>query len=645
MRARAGARAFAASTIALGTGAVTYALFAAHAPLTTLALLGAAVVVTELLQVPTDDDSIDPIDEHGCSFSSAVHIAAVAILGVWPAVLVAAFGVVVVDPLRRTPLRNVAFNASVFGLATLAGGGFFVLLGGTSGRLDLPAEIPAIVALALVYSVLNTVLINAIVALWSGRPLRGNVRDLFRAEVSFRVAEAAAGATLAFFVLSSPWKLVFLAPLFFAIYQAQARLALLRRETGRALETFANVVDERDPNTYRHSARVGRYVRHLARALDLPTRDVVRLGWAGRLHDLGKIAVDASVLQKPGGLDDDEWAAMKRHPRLSARLLRRYQLATAESRAVEYHHERFDGRGYYGVPADEQPLAAYFLAVADSYDAMTADRPYRQALPQAEALAEIEQGAGSQFHPLVAKAFVALQRGEDVRTTLTPEEWIELRQLAARSARRGLPSTAKLPEAATLAGVVGALLAFWLGTPAIALALASVAAIGLAGIQIQRLRGRRLAASLRDIVDASESRDSVFAAIVGRVAAVADLRWVAFVAWQEHELTGNVELERQLGSRGPEKAGLTSWLIRDAEADEEVLHGKGWELGAQGTYLAVPLRDDERLAGFLVFELGRGVPQPLDVALRATTDEIAAGLVPAAQPTASLHERRLAVAR
>src|SRR5206468_7655104 len=102
--------------------------------------------------------------------------------------------------------------------------------------------------------------------------------------------------------------------------------------------------------------------------------------WAGRLHDLGKVAVDSTVLRKPDRLDREEWAAVRRHPRLSARLLQRFEPVATQARAVELHHERVDGRGYYGVADEDLPLAAHFLIVADSYDAMTTDRPYRPSV-------------------------------------------------------------------------------------------------------------------------------------------------------------------------------------------------------------------------------------------------------------------------
>jgi HD domain-containing protein len=404
---------------------------------------------------------------------------------------------------------------------------------------------------------------------------------------------------------------------------------LLRGETARALETFANVVDERDPYTFRHSDRVADYVQRLGEAIGFPSAQVARLRWAGRLHDLGKIAVDRSVLLKPGKLDAQEWAAMSRHPRLSARLLRRFHFAVDEARAVEYHHERFDGTGYYGIPAREQPLAAHFLIVADSFDAMTTDRPYRRGLPREAALAEIEQQAGAQFHPVVAKAFVAMERGEDPTAVLTAGEREELRRLAKHRTREQTALgdyLGLLPEAAGIAGIVGALVVIALAPPLFTLVPLALAASGIALAVAERGRARRLISHLRVILAAPVSREAIFGALVSRVAELGELRWAGLVGWQEDELFGWIELEQRLTSERPREAALTSWLIRDAEAGGRVLRAGGLEVGGNGLYLAVSLLREGSTAGFLVLGLGGRPPRRLALALAACADEIEAAL-------------------
>ena len=126
--------------------------------------------------------------------------------------------------------------------------------------------------------------------------------EVLQPDFAAAAAEAGLGAILALFALGHPWNVLAVVPVALAVNQAHARVRRSRQETLHALETFANIVDERDPYTYRHSIRVAGYVDSLARALGLPYSDIDRLRWAARLHDLGKVAVDAAVLGKPGKL-------------------------------------------------------------------------------------------------------------------------------------------------------------------------------------------------------------------------------------------------------------------------------------------------------------------------------------------------------
>ncbi|HEY6835766.1 MAG TPA: HD domain-containing phosphohydrolase, partial [Gaiellaceae bacterium] len=389
--------------LAIGAGVAAIGVGAAAAtsrPLTALALLGAAALAAELLEEPENARLREPVGPGVFRVASGVDVAAVIVLGPWRGALVAGAAAFVAR-LVRMPWRLAAFQASAFGLAALAAGYAFVLGGGHPGRLTLPDDLVPLIALAIVYLMVSRGLLQLV-----------GGGETLEPDFAAAAAETGLGAVLALFAIHHPWNVLAVIPVAWAVNLAHARVRRSRLETLHALETFATIVDERDPSTYRHSVRVAGYVDELARALGLPYSDIDRLRWAARLHDLGKVAVDASALRKPGKLTPDQWGAMWRAPRLSARLLRRFELSAAEARAVELHHERHDGRGYYGVPGDELPLASHFLIVADSYDAMLSDRPYRPGLPPEVALAEIERNAGTQFHPAVAKAFVAVQRGQ-----------------------------------------------------------------------------------------------------------------------------------------------------------------------------------------------------------------------------------------
>jgi diguanylate cyclase (GGDEF)-like protein/putative nucleotidyltransferase with HDIG domain len=170
---------------------------------------------------------------------------------------------------------------------------------------------------------------------------------------------------------------------------------------------LAEALDIRDTGTGEHSQTVGHYSELAARALGFDEERIERVRLAGVLHDIGKIGISDRVLSKPGPLDADEWQEMYTHPEIGARLLSRPEFDDLRDWILA-HHERPDGLGYpRALTADEIPVEARILAVADAYEAMTADRVYRPALGEAAARAELEGGAGSQFDPAVVTAFLS----------------------------------------------------------------------------------------------------------------------------------------------------------------------------------------------------------------------------------------------
>ena len=605
------------ATVVAGLGVtVAGALDAAGRPLTALALFAAAALAAELLEEPESARIREPVGPGVFRVASGVDLAAVIVLGPWRGALVAGSAALLAR-LVRGSWRHAAFQASAFALASVAAGYGFALGGGHTGHLQLPDDLVPLAVLALVYLLVSRLLLQVVGGL-----------EVLQPDFAAAAAEAGLGAILALFALDHPWNVIAVVPVALAVNHAHARVRRSRQETLHALETFANIVDERDPWTYRHSIRVAGYVDSLARALGLPYSDIDRLRWAARLHDLGKVAVDAAVLSKPGKLRPNEWSTVWRAPRLSARLLRRFEVSAAEARAVEYHRERYDGRGYYGIPASDQPLAAHFLVVADSFDAMTSDRPYRAGLSVEEALAEIERNTGTQFHPSVAKAFVALQRGQDPFSALTEEEREEIRGASTpyripeiRGARR----LRERPELVALAGVIGALAG--VGLDQLWLVAAGVAA-AVSGFVLQawvRLRANRLARALASALAAGE-RPRVFEALDQLLRETARSDWVALVQWQEDGLGGEIELAR---GEGPAELVLMSWLVREAESRDDLLVTAAHELGGEGVYVALPLRrENSALTGFLVLHSPSALRRHVATALNSSLDAIGLALAP-----------------
>jgi HD-GYP domain-containing protein (c-di-GMP phosphodiesterase class II) len=191
------------------------------------------------------------------------------------------------------------------------------------------------------------------------------------------------------------------------VHRAVRASAQLRRDTHSALAALVEVVELRDPYTAGHSRRVAKVARALAVRLGMSPEEADHLESAGRVHDIGKVAIDPKVLLKPGKLDPAEWAEMKRHPELGAEVIARFAAYPDGYRLVRHHHEAWDGSGYPdGLTGERIPLGARILAVADTFDALTSDRPYRPRMELERALAILTDGAGGQWDPRVVEALV-----------------------------------------------------------------------------------------------------------------------------------------------------------------------------------------------------------------------------------------------
>ena len=179
------------------------------------------------------------------------------------------------------------------------------------------------------------------------------------------------------------------------------------------LKSLLSALRAHDPYTYRHSLRTVRLSLLLGRACGIAQPELRTISLGALVHDLGKIFIPGEVLHKEGSLNEEEWAAVRRHPTDGARLLLGVSPPTGVSRVVAEHHERLDGRGYpAGLSGDEIDFNSRVVAVADAFDAMTSERPYRSAAGFEAAAAELERCAGTQFDPMVVLSFLRTPRAE-----------------------------------------------------------------------------------------------------------------------------------------------------------------------------------------------------------------------------------------
>ncbi len=299
--------------------------------------------------------------------------------------------------------------------------------------------IPIAFAGAIVYYLLNVSMVALAVSLSTRTPLLSVWREKFEWLIPHYIVFAMLGLALAvaYDGLGYAGLLAFVAPplmMRFAIKQylekttksveqlRQANTELqqanrdvlqmadqLRETYDGTLEALVSALDARDQETKGHSIRVAQYMMEIAfhMGIEPGSEEWVTLQRGGLLHDIGKIGVSDTILHKPGPLDDREWVAMRRHPKIGFDVIKDIPFLAGASEIVFNHHERFDGKGYpRGLTADEIPLGARIFSLADTFDAMTSDRPYRAAQTPEASREEILRCSGTQFDPRCVQAFL-----------------------------------------------------------------------------------------------------------------------------------------------------------------------------------------------------------------------------------------------
>ncbi len=235
--------------------------------------------------------------------------------------------------------------------------------------------------------------------------------------VGIVAASSRLGDPGALVVLAAPVTIVQIATTRWMKEQA-ARLADAESAFNATLISLSKAIDLRDKDTEGHCRRVVEYSLLMGRNLKFSQEEMVRLSHGALLHDIGKIGVPDAILMKPGPLTDEEWAIMRTHPELGFQMVSDVRQLERAREIILNHHERFDGKGYpRGLRGDAIPLSARVFSIADSFDAMISDRPYRKGMPLDAARAEVRRCAGTQFDPVCVAAFDQIPDGQLRRIT------------------------------------------------------------------------------------------------------------------------------------------------------------------------------------------------------------------------------------
>ncbi len=192
-------------------------------------------------------------------------------------------------------------------------------------------------------------------------------------------------------------------------------LATAKERSIDVAEVIIGAIDARDPNLNGHSRHVQNITMTLFRYLPPQMRadiNPVSLEYASLVHDVGKLGIPEAILNKPGKLTEEEWEIMKRHPKIGVEVLKSLHSFEMVMPWIEYHHERMDGKGYYGIPGDRIPLAARIIAVADTYSAITMQRSYKAPRTHDEAITIIKEAAGTQLDAQLVSIFCNIPKEE-----------------------------------------------------------------------------------------------------------------------------------------------------------------------------------------------------------------------------------------
>lgn len=352
-------------------------------------------------------------DQLTVSFS--VHISALILFGLPVAILSSTVANIVTDLIGRRGWKKMLFNVSQYAITIYCAWYVYHLLRPASGPLDLKADSLAMILSCLTYVIVNFFLVSTVISLSQGTRLLRQLTSDVKLEMIHFATLVPVSLLIVILYNYEPFSIIILLlPLAMAHFSFD-NYVTLRTESKKTLEVLADIIDKRDAYTAQHSFRVANYCEAIAHKLKLKPYDYETLVTAARVHDLGKVSVPDSILLKNNGLKPEERDLIVDHAMIGYQILTNLRFYKDSAKFVLYHHEWYDGTGYpEGLKGEEIPLGARIMAVADSFDAMTSDRPYRKAMGVEEALAEIVNNSGTQFDPKIVDVFVQIIRDESL---------------------------------------------------------------------------------------------------------------------------------------------------------------------------------------------------------------------------------------
>ncbi len=338
----------------------------------------------------------------------AVLLSIILIFGSKISILLVFLSTVITEYKRRKtmPFYKSVFNINLYVIMVGAASLVYERLGGIPGQIDLNHDILRVIILISTYLFVNVSLVTIALSLLENERSYLIFFNNFKWALPNYIALAPLGILLAVIYMSIGilGVVLFLIPLLTARHSFQLYMNI-RKVYLDTIQVLATTIETKDPYTHGHSDRVARYSLIIAEEMNLPGDFINMLKYAALLHDIGKIGIPEEILNKPGKLSEIEFNKVKQHPELGASIVEKLDFLAKPATFIKSHHERLNGSGYpQGLCGEDIPLGAAILAVADAFDAMTTDRPYRKAWSVNDAMTEIEKNAGIQFKSEVVQA-------------------------------------------------------------------------------------------------------------------------------------------------------------------------------------------------------------------------------------------------
>jgi len=325
------------------------------------------------------------------------------------AMLITALGALIGEIIeRKVSWYKIIFNTSQYALTAGIAGIAYQQAGGVVGAQNIFRFIFPATICALTYCIINITLFILVVSFAKNVRIRTIWRTSIKDTVLSYIAEAPMGFLMAivYTQVGIVGILLFFLPLLLArrSFELYTKMRKVYLDTIRAL---AAAIDAKDPYTKGHSERVAETSVALAQELNLSDRDIENIEYTALLHDIGKIGIADKILGKKDSLTNQEYEKIKEHTIMGANIIEPVDFLKNSYEAIYHHHERYDGKGYPdGVKSKDIPIFSRIIAVADAYDAMNSDRPYRKKLDKDKILKELTDQSGKQFDPEVVKALI-----------------------------------------------------------------------------------------------------------------------------------------------------------------------------------------------------------------------------------------------